>query len=298
MLPVHTILFPTDFSENAQQAFPLSCSLARDCGARIVVLYVVPPPIGHDQLLARRNPDEYHAGSWQALRQVQAPDENVQVEHRLEDGDAAKEILKVADDVQSGLIVMGTHGRTGLGRAIVGSVAEQVLRGATCPVLTVRKGSVMPKIQTILLPMDFSESSESALRVAFSLARDYHARLIILHVASPGLAMPYSEFQKTLEQSSGYRRELEEKLRQCQKPECNAEFRVEEGDAADQIIRVAQQAHCDLIVMGTHGRTGLPRLLLGSVAEKVLRTAPCPVLMLKSPLAGVEASPKPKSQSG
>ncbi len=138
MLPIHTILFPTDFSENAQQVFPLACSLARDCGARIVVLYVLPPPLGHEKLEVRHDPDEYYQGPWNALRQTQAPDQNVRVEHRLEEGEAPKRILEVAQEIQAGLIIMGTHGRTGLGRLLLGSVAEQVLRRASCPVLTVK----------------------------------------------------------------------------------------------------------------------------------------------------------------
>jgi universal stress protein A len=138
MLPIHTILLPTDFSESAQQAFPLACSLARDCGARIVVLYVMPPPLGHEQLQARHHPEEYYGIPEKALHQIQAPDQNVRVEHRLEEGDAAGVILAVAREIGAGLIVMGTHGRTGLGRLLLGSVAEQVLRKAPCPVLTVK----------------------------------------------------------------------------------------------------------------------------------------------------------------
>jgi nucleotide-binding universal stress UspA family protein len=138
MLPVHTILFPTDFSENAQQAFPFACSLARDCGARVVVLYVTPPPLGHDELEAQRDPEEYYRPLWKALREMQAPDNDVRVEHRLEEGDASQRILEAAQEIPVGLIVMGTHGRTGLGRLLLGSVAEQVLRKAACPVLTVR----------------------------------------------------------------------------------------------------------------------------------------------------------------
>ena len=70
MLPIHTILFPTDFSENAERAFPLACALARDCGARIVVLYVMPLPVGDEQFQARHHPDDYFAGAWEALHQV------------------------------------------------------------------------------------------------------------------------------------------------------------------------------------------------------------------------------------
>lgn len=228
---------------------------------------------------------------------MQAPDENVRVEYRLADGHAAKEILKVAADIDAGLIVIGTHGRSGLGRLLLGSVAENVFRGAACPVLAVKTGPVVPTIRTILFPTDLSESSESALGVAFSLARDYRARLIVLHVASFGQTFPYTEFERTLKQSSVYRRELEDKLRHCQKPDCNAEFRLEQGDPAEQIIRVAQEARCDLIVMGSHGRTGLSRLLMGSVAEKTLRSASCPVLLVKHSAVGVETSPKPQPQT-
>jgi nucleotide-binding universal stress UspA family protein len=138
MLPIHTILYPTDLSENAQQAFPLACSLARDCGARVVVLYVVPPPTSHEKVVTRHHPDEYKGAAWQSLHQVRAPDSNVHVEHRLEEGNAPTVIVDVAKEIQAGLIVMGTHGRTGLGRLLMGSVAEHVLRQASCPVLTVK----------------------------------------------------------------------------------------------------------------------------------------------------------------
>lgn len=149
MLPIHTILFPTDFSEQSVAAFPLACSLARDCGARVVALHVVPPPLGNDPLLNLRESHEYYHAPWRALRKLSAPEQNVRVEHLLEDGDAAKQILKVAEDTKAGLIVIGTHGRTGLGRLFMGSVAEQVMRGAKCPVLTVTKNAVRapsPKI--------------------------------------------------------------------------------------------------------------------------------------------------------
>lgn len=141
----------------------------------------------------------------------------------------------------------------------------------------------MLKIQTILFPTDFSESSQCALDVAFALARDFQARLIVLHVAEPPPVVPYDKFQEALQESSGYRHELEEKLRQCQKPDCNAIFRLDHGDAGDRILGVAEEVHCDLIVMGTHGRRGLDRLLVGSVAEKVLRRAPCAILTVKVP---------------
>lgn len=154
----------------------------------------------------------------------------------------------------------------------------------------------MFKIQTILFPTDFSESSHHALDLAFAFARDFKARLIVLHVASPPPAVPYSEFEKAMQESSSSRIELEKELRQCQDPGCNAEFRLVEGNPADEIIRVAGEVHCDLIVIGTHGRTGLGRLLMGSVAEKVVRRAPCPVLTARTTLPGNQPTSPSQSQ--
>lgn len=145
------------------------------------------------------------------------------------------------------------------------------------------------KIQTILYPTDFSECSQKALPLAFSLARDYRARLVILHVATPPPFVSYSEFEKALQESGGYRQQLEGMLRECQLPECNAEFRLEEGDPATEILHVAAAIPCDLIVMGMHGRSGLGRLLMGSVAESVLRKANCPVLTVSTPFVQADS---------
>jgi nucleotide-binding universal stress UspA family protein len=131
MLPIQTILHPTDFSERSGYAFQLACSLARDHGARLIVLHVMPVPLVQEKFLYR----EEMAGE---LNRLGAPDARVRVEHRLEEGDAATQILRVAQETGCDLIAMGTHGRTGLGRLLMGSVAEQVLRMASCPVLTVR----------------------------------------------------------------------------------------------------------------------------------------------------------------
>jgi nucleotide-binding universal stress UspA family protein len=138
MLPVHTVLFPTDFSDPSLSAFPVACSLARDIGARLVILYVVPPPLGHDELEVRRDPEHYYQGLWKSLRDLQPPDGSIAVEHRLEVGEAETVILQVARETKAGLIVLGTHGRTGLSHLLMGSVAEQVVRKAPCPVLTLR----------------------------------------------------------------------------------------------------------------------------------------------------------------
>jgi nucleotide-binding universal stress UspA family protein len=141
MLSIQTIMHPTDFSERSEYAFRLACSLARDHGARLIVLHVVPPPqsVGYDEmpLTPPLSPD-YKGQLEDKLRQFQSVDPKLRIDWRLEEGFAADEILGTAQEAKADLIVMGTHGRTGLGRLLMGSVAEQVVRKAACPVLTVK----------------------------------------------------------------------------------------------------------------------------------------------------------------
>ncbi len=138
MLPIRTILHPTDFSPEADRAFQLACSLARDYAATLVVLHVFPLPISHGEVVARRQPNGVEEALWERLHAVKPPDPKVAVDHQLTEGDAATQVLRVARESGCDLIVMGTHGRTGLGRLLLGSVAEQVVRKANCAVLTVR----------------------------------------------------------------------------------------------------------------------------------------------------------------
>jgi nucleotide-binding universal stress UspA family protein len=155
----------------------------------------------------------------------------------------------------------------------------------------------MLALKTILHPTDFSERSEVAFRLACALARDHGARVVALHVVLP--AVLYGEGMVVLPPES-YQREAEEKLRRLQAhdPKVPVECRVAEGDPTREILRVAQEVKCDLIVLGTHGWTGLGRILMGSVAEGVVRKAPCPVLTVKMPLPQLKASAEPTPEKG
>jgi universal stress protein A len=139
MLRIATILHPTDFSPLSEHAFHLACSLARDHGGQVIVLHVVEPPVvAPDGVMSPPPP----GGVWGAIEdrlcQFRAPEPNVLVQHRLEEGTPTDMILCVAREVNCDLIVMGTHGRTGLAHLLMGSVAEQVVRKATCAVLVVK----------------------------------------------------------------------------------------------------------------------------------------------------------------
>jgi nucleotide-binding universal stress UspA family protein len=141
-------------------------------------------------------------------------------------------------------------------------------------------------IQTILHPTDFSESADQAFHLACSLARDHHARLIVLHVmATPLTTLGGMPAVPPIPDEYG-REELARKLRAIQPPPpIPLDHMLEEGDPVSTILQLAEHVPCDLIVMGTHGRRGVGRLLMGSVAEEVLRKAPCPVLTVKSPVS-------------
>jgi nucleotide-binding universal stress UspA family protein len=138
MFPIRTILHPTDFSEHSRAAAQLACALARDYDARLVVLHVLPPSVVYGEGMVYVPPETYQEEARPQLERVAAGDPNLRVERRMIDGAAATEILEVAREVACDLIVLGTHGRTGLRRLLMGSVAEQVVRKAPCPVMTVK----------------------------------------------------------------------------------------------------------------------------------------------------------------
>ncbi len=143
----------------------------------------------------------------------------------------------------------------------------------------------MLAIKTILHPTDFSEQSQSAFELARSIARDHGARLILLHVSLP--VMKSGEVYALITHPEEIREELTNRLN-AMRPTTDGiavDIALKEGDAATEILSASKDMGCDLIVMGTHGRTGLSHLLMGSVAEKVVRNASCPVLTVKNPMA-------------
>jgi nucleotide-binding universal stress UspA family protein len=145
----------------------------------------------------------------------------------------------------------------------------------------------MLTIRRILHPTDFSPSSDAALRLAAVLAKDHDAQVVLLHVIEPPPVGSSGAVPAPPPGLPPSRAEVEQRLSALAAtlPGLRTECRVAEGPAADAILEAAQETGCDVIVMGTHGRTGLARLLVGSVAEKVVRRAPCPVLTVKSPQA-------------
>ncbi len=155
MLSFKTILFATDFSPASDVAFSVASALACDYKSRVIVMHVIEPVrMGFAEFNSYVGPEEDRDAAMKTLRAIKAPSPSITLEYRLIEGDPAGVIVNVAAETKADLIVMGTHGRTGFTRFIMGSVAEEVLREAPCPVLTVR-GAVSVKI---VEPADHAEA--------------------------------------------------------------------------------------------------------------------------------------------
>jgi nucleotide-binding universal stress UspA family protein len=287
------ILFAADFSENSKAAFRVACALAVEPEASLIVIHVVEPdwvpdePVYFGQATVQfrfgERDEAFHESLRQKLRQTYAPDRPINVEYRTAEGDANAEILRAAGEAASDLIVMGTHGRRGVSRLLAGSVAIAVLRGAHCPVIALRsheRPSEAHDIRVILHATDFSLESEAALQVARSLARDLGARLVIVHVAPIVILADGTPVDTD---PRVYQRALDVLRKRFDGTDLRypVETRIGWGVATEGIIKTAEEVGSDLVVIGTHGRTGLSRALMGSVAESVLLKAGCPILVVK-----------------
>jgi nucleotide-binding universal stress UspA family protein len=300
MIKVKKILLPTDFYPCAEQALEHALYLTKEYGAELHMLHVTVFYQGdiHNPAACFYNIDEID----QRMKDLAIMEMKSMLNSRAEDLDrvvmtqkqgraAADAILKYADSNDIDLIVMGTHGRRGLGHLLLGSVAEKVVRLAECPVLTIRAREELQRIKgcgRILVPLDYSEHAKVALNHAREIAFTYGAKLQLLHVIEE-TAVP--DFYGMGESTSHLRRDvLRERAKNAMQelsagstgPEVDTELHVIEGYAPRDIVEFAANNHSDLIVIATHGLTGIKHLLLGSVAEKTVRMAPCPVFTVKA----------------
>ncbi|MCE7966299.1 MAG: universal stress protein [Nitrospira sp. NTP2] len=276
-----TLLLAVDFSRPASRAVPYAIKLASVLNLSLTVVHVLQAPPGFTSWtpVTRRSLDPLRTKAMLELGRVIrfANDNQVPAKYKLLAGVPEDAILQTADEIRAGLIVMGTHGRSGLDRLKLGSVADAVLRRAHCPVFTIRAAAgghpaVHPlrlNLGRILVATDFSPSSEAALRHATELARLLPAEVLLLHVAADSTET-----------------RIEEKFRRALSASRSGDVvggqLLLQGDPAESILAHATRTKTRLIVMGTQGRRGMERLLLGSVAEAVIRGAHCPVLVVRN----------------
>jgi nucleotide-binding universal stress UspA family protein len=284
------ILIPTDGSRSSEDAARFGLRLAQHLGAGVTVLHVLEPYTGI--LMAPESipyyPDlerEIQIAGRQALAKVEtwAQELGVACSSLQRQGRAAEVIVELARDHD--LIVMGSHGYGMLDRLLLGSVAIRVLHKSPKPVLVLREGARTDGIRTVLLPTDGSPSGEAALQHGLKLARALGADVTLLYVVEgmyrylgPETALyPVAEALEAELQQIG-QEALQKAKEMADAVGVVAQTRLAVGRAVEGILAEAK-AH-DLVVMSTHGRSGLDRLLLGSVAEGVLRRSEKPVLVI------------------
>jgi nucleotide-binding universal stress UspA family protein len=293
MLDIKKILHPTDFSNCADQAMTQAVHLARQYKAELHML--------HASMMFTADYFGYLEEVYEKLRGLAISHMNTAIE-KHNTGDLKIElveklavsvgslVLEYVKDQEIDLIVMGTHGRRGLEHLFLGSIAEEMVQSAPCSILTVREiqePKPTGRVSRILVPIDFSEHSRKALTYAKEIASVNGARLQLLHVIEepiyPAFYSAYSVFNPTLFKDiySEAEKELKKLFRETEGPEVKADIHLIHGRAAMEIPKFAEKNGSDLIVIATHGLTGIKHLLLGSVAEKVVRLAKCPVFSLK-----------------
>jgi nucleotide-binding universal stress UspA family protein len=288
-----TILLATDFSKSARRAFTYALKFSSILKMDLILLHVVKAPPGFEAWSpsARRS---LHPLQTKALLELGrmarlAKDDGIATEHRLIVGIPEDSIVKIARETRADLITIGTHGRTGWDRLQLGNTAEALLRNAPCPVLTVHAATVADaplnqrrvKVKRMLVALDFSAPSEAALRAATRLAQQFDARAILVHALGPSASSQPGRGHAG--ESAGHRadRQFQRAVAAAQAEPCVVDRIVERGNPVDVILDQARRVMTDLIVMGTNGRRGVERLVLGSVAESVVRRAGCPVLVVK-----------------
>lgn len=297
------VLAATDLSAPADEAIRQADAWARAAEARLAVCHVLPNPLRANPFFPELNARLAVAASTLAARSGRELEERVsaltgrgpgEIEVRVEEGDPLPMILRFAEQWDADLLVVGSHGAGGVPRILLGSVGDRAARYAHCSVLVARP---FRRSGRVLAATDLSQLSLRAVAEAAGIARRHGARLSVLHAVDSG---PSLAAYAALERSGAPLGSLEEAGRRARQAaarsladvltplEVEAEALVEDGAAAPAILGAADRLGADLVVVGTHGRTGIARLALGSVAETVVRAAACPVLVVRPGKPGAE----------
>jgi len=291
-----TVLVATDFSPTAEAATQWGGELARARRGKVVLVHAIDlhGPLT-DFLPSPPELDEHLQGAAVARLDAAAQtlrEGGLDVDTRLETGVASQAVVRAAGEVRCDLLVQGSRGLTpGLAHLLLGSTAQRIVQHAPCPVLTVHPGDRdrHATVRHVLVPTDFSDDAQGAAHaVRTLLATDPGAKITLLHAYH--LPVEYTAYG-TIPTSIPFHADVaavaEEKLAEAATALASEGLTIEtlakEGYPPEVIVDTARDLNTDLVAMGTHGRTGLRHLLLGSNAERVIEHAPCPVLTVRQP---------------
>ncbi len=288
-LKLKNILFATDFSPCSELALPYARALATRFGSTVHLLHVLPPgpdmPVPMDytpDLDAPLREAEEHMARMLLRQSLGSIDHEILIER----GPLWHVVQETVEEKNIDLIVLGTHGRRGLKKLVLGSVAEEIFRRAHCPVLTIGPhtspdGSSEVMFPSVLYATDFSNGAMPALPYAIGVARQNHARLTLLHVLPDMPEIPPAELEQITES-------CRERLLGLLSPgvglDCRPEAIVVFGTAADGILRIAREQHARLVVMGARRPSlGMATVHLPwATAHRVVCEAACPVLTVRA----------------
>jgi len=295
------ILVTTDFSDESRKALPFAAAFAERFSGEIALLHVIePPPRFADvaSVVGLLSGDDAMGRVYGGLDKLatQVFKSKSRVTTHAPTGKPFREIIKAARELDAGLVIMATHGYSGLKHTFLGSTTERVIQHAPCPVLAVRgvegkssggRKTTVP-IKRIVLATDFSDNSMKTFPLARALAVSFGARLTLLNVVEQfpidallGQELTRETSEPLMAQARLELTKLAAGLRKRGGPQADIEVRF--GKPFDEITRAAESLNASLIVVATHGYTGLKHLYLGSVAERVVRHAHCPVLVVRQP---------------
>lgn len=269
------IMLPLDGSEVSESVLPSVVALARRLKADLLLVKITDPFVAvtpEMPSLALRWQEQAEHESARYLARLAAGIADLKVETRSMLGVPRDALSELATTAGCQLIAMASHGRTGVARWLLGSVAERVLRQATCPVLLMRPGVQLPEngFERVLVPVDGSESSTRVLQEVRPYLAD-SSQVVVMRAS----ALTPQDYAQVLDPAAheSYLLGLQASLADLQVEGLPLETRVVDGEATEAILTLSEELGCDLIAMSTHGRTGLDRFLLGSVTEKVARYA-------------------------
>lgn len=288
-----TVVSAIDFSDVSMAAAEWAEQIAASHGARLVLAHALSPHVPADatsELVALADDaiahDEQRAKELLEAEVAKMGESEASVDIRIARGPASDTVVHIASAENADLLVVGAGVRSGLQRALLGSVAAQLVRKAECPVLVVppADGTTHRPIYKLLVPTDFSQDAQLAVEAALKLLGPISAemKLTLLHVWKAPIALsPFSPISLGgIDQDSRTQAlaRLERVAAPLRAEGYEIDTRASAGEPAQIIDQVAADVGADIIAMGTHGRSGLSRALLGSVAERTLSAAPCPVL--------------------
>ena len=297
MINIQRILCPVDFSEFSRHALDYAAAIAKWYDARLIALHVVPPmtpalpPTGEglypSLVFSPADLQQFD----NELASFGAASGAARLETQVTQGSVVGEIIRAAEGLPADLLVVGTHGRSGFDRLVLGSTTEKLLRKVSCPVLTVPARApeappTGPLCTRVLCAVDFSPVSLRALALAESLAGEAAARLCVMHVLEPvSILEPVEAGGRDASVGADARREAQQRLKELISSDTRAFTDVSDvvvaGKPYREILRTAAEQASDLIVIGAHGgRLGLPAF--GSTTNHVVREATCPVLTVRA----------------